>query len=146
MTKSKKSPVDCTWRLVDASSQRLGRLATEVARLLMGKHKPVYSFHEDHGDPVVLINAAEICVTGNKAANKIYYWHTGFPGGIKSTSFNQLHDKDPVRVLKKAIRRMLPKNRLGEQMFRKLHVYGSAEHPHTAQQPVPFPLKTRKEC
>ena len=121
------------WFLVDAKGRTLGRLATEIARRLRGKHKPQYSPHMDTGDYIVVINAK---VTGNKTTDKIYYRHTGFPGGIKSTTFDKLRDRKPEIIIEKAVKGMLPKGPLGRDMFRKLRVYPGAEHAHAAQQPT----------
>jgi large subunit ribosomal protein L13 len=123
------------WYLVDASGKTLGRLASEIARRLRGKHKPEYTPHMDMGDYIVVINAKEIRVSGNKAKDKLYYSHSGFPGGIKVTSFEQLVETKPERIIEKAVKGMLPKGPLGRSMFRKLRVYSGAEHNHTAQQP-----------
>jgi len=124
------------WVLLDADGKTLGRLATEIAHRLRGKHKPEYTPHVDTGDYVVIINAAKIHATGNKHDGKIYYRHTGYPGGIKSTTLGEMLDKTPERVLEKAVKGMLPKGPLGYAQFRKLKVYAGAEHPHAAQQPV----------
>ena len=123
------------WLLVDAADKKLGRLASEIARRLRGKHKPIYTPHADTGDYIIVINADKIRVTGNKAQNKLYHHHTGYPGGIKTTNFAKLIEAQPHMVLEKAIKGMLPKGPLGRQMFRKLKVYAGAEHPHSAQQP-----------
>ena len=128
------------WHLVDAKGKVLGRLATEVARRLRGKHKPQYTPHIDTGDYVVVINAKAVRVTGNKAANKIYYRHSGYPGGIKSTTFEKLIRSKPERVIEKAVKGMLPKGPLGREMFRKLRVYAGADHRHEAQQPKPLEI------
>lgn len=124
------------WVLMDADGKTLGRLATEIAHRLRGKHKAEYTPHVDTGDYVVVINAAKIHATGNKHNGKIYYRHTGYPGGIKSTTLGEMLDKTPERVLEKAVKGMLPKGPLGYAQFRKLKVYAGAEHPHAAQQPV----------
>ncbi len=124
------------WVLMDADGKTLGRLATEIAHRLRGKHKAEYTPHVDTGDYVVVINAAKIHATGNKHDGKIYYRHTGYPGGIKSTTLGEMLDKTPERVLEKAVKGMLPKGPLGYAQFRKLKVYAGAEHPHAAQQPV----------
>ncbi|WP_373092104.1 50S ribosomal protein L13, partial [Zhongshania sp.] len=113
-----------------------GRLASEIAHRLRGKHKPEYTPHVDTGDYIVVVNAEKIRVTGNKASGKIYHHHTGYPGGLKSMSFEKLIDKAPERVIQGAVKGMLPKNPLGRAMFKKLKVYAGTEHPHTAQQPV----------
>ncbi|HHZ88097.1 MAG TPA: 50S ribosomal protein L13 [Chromatiaceae bacterium] len=124
------------WYVIDAEGKTLGRLATEVARRLRGKHKPIYTPHMDTGDYIVIVNAEKVAVTGNKAKGKIYYHHTGFIGNLKSISFEKLIAKAPTRPLEKAIKGMLPKGALGREMFRKLKVYAGPEHPHAAQQPA----------
>lgn len=128
------------WYVIDAADQTLGRLATEVARRLRGKHKPEYTPHVDTGDYIVVINADKVRVTGNKGTDKMYYRHTGFPGGLKSASFNQLQDAAPERVIELAVKGMLPRNPLGRAMRKKLKVYAGSEHPHTAQQPIALEL------
>ncbi len=127
--------VEHDWFVVDASDKTLGRLASEVAHRLRGKHKPEYTPHVDTGDYIVIINAEKIGVTGNKEKNKIYYSHSGFPGGLKSISLEKLRERAPERVLESAIVGMLPKNPLGRDMARKLKVYAGSTHPHGAQQP-----------
>lgn len=125
------------WVVVDAENVVLGRLATEVARRLRGKHKPTFTPHVDTGDFVVIVNAEKVRLTGNKLDDKVYYWHTRFPGGIKSkTAKQELQGAFPARVIEHAVRGMLPKNRLGRDMFRKLKVYAGPTHPHAAQQPA----------
>jgi large subunit ribosomal protein L13 len=121
------------WWVIDAEDNTLGRIATQVANLLMGKHKPIYAPHIDTGDYVVVINAAKVKVTGEKAEQKIYYRHSGYPGGLKSQRFEELFGKNPVRVMELAVKGMLPHNRLGRDMFKKLKVYTGSEHPHQAQ-------------
>jgi large subunit ribosomal protein L13 len=133
---AKPHEVEQNWLLVDAEGQTLGRMAASIATRLRGKHKPEYTPHIDTGDFVVVINADKVKVTGNKAKGKIYHAHSGFPGGLKSISFEKLLDKAPERVIKLAVKGMLPKNPLGRAMFKKLKVYAGAEHPHGAQQPV----------
>jgi len=123
------------WFVVDASGKALGRLATEIARRLRGKHKAEYTPHMDTGDYIVVINAKDVQVSGNKRTDKMYYHHTGFPGGIKSISFEKLIAKKPEQVIEKAVKGMLPKGPLGRDMFRKLKVYPGAQHQHSAQQP-----------
>lgn len=118
------------WRVVDAENKTLGRMASQVANLLMGKHKAIYAPHIDTGDYIVVINAAKVTVTGKKAEQKIYYKHSGYPGGLKSPTFKEMFDKHPTRVIEHAVRGMLPKNRLGRAMFKKLKVYPGSEHPH----------------
>ncbi|WP_454065059.1 50S ribosomal protein L13 [Candidatus Nitrospira salsa] len=128
------------WHLIDAEGQTLGRLASRIALLLRGKHKPIYTPNVDTGDHVVVINAGQIHLTRNKFKVKTYYHHTGYPGGIKSTTAEQLHEKKPTELLNKAIRGMLPKSPLGKQMAKKLRLYPGAEHPHEAQNPLPLNL------
>lgn len=123
------------WYTVDASGKTLGRLASEIARRLRGKHKPEYTPHVDTGDYIVVLNASKVKVTGKKNTDKVYYSHSGYPGGLKAITFEKLLAKFPERVIEKAIKGMLPKNPLGRAMYRKLKVYAGAEHPHTAQQP-----------
>ena len=132
---TKPDSVRRDWCLMNADGKVLGRLASEIAKRLRGKHKPEYSPCADAGDYIVVINAAKLVVSGNKADGKVYYHHTGYPGGIKSHTFNQLMDKSPMRVLETAVKGMLPKGPLGRQMFRKLKVYNDENHPHAAQQP-----------
>ncbi len=123
------------WYVVDAEGKTLGRLAAEVAHRLRGKHKPEYTPFMDTGDNIIIINAEKIAVTGKKFTDKMYYHHSGFPGGIKSAAFKDVMAKKPEFILETAIRGMLPKGPLGRQMFRKLHVYAGAQHEHAAQQP-----------
>ncbi|MDX8398920.1 MAG: 50S ribosomal protein L13 [Gallionellaceae bacterium] len=137
---AKPHEVQHDWLLVDASNQILGRLASQIAARLRGKHKAIYTPHVDTGDFVVVVNAEKLRVTGNKAEDKIYYRHTGYPGGIYETNFNKLNQRHPQRVLQKAVRGMLPKGPLGYAMLRKLKVYAGTTHPHTAQQPKPIDL------
>ncbi len=132
---AKAEAVQREWFIVDAKGKTLGRLATEIATRLRGKHKPEYTPHVDTGDYIVVINAADVAVTGNKAADKMYHHHTGYIGGLKSISFEKLIDKAPERVIQSAVKGMLPKGPLGRVMFKKLKVYPGAEHPHAAQQP-----------
>jgi large subunit ribosomal protein L13 len=128
------------WYVVDAEGQTLGRLASRIAPILKGKHKPTYTPHLDCGDFVVVVNAQKLRVTGRKLDQKFYYHHSGYPGGIKSISLRDQLDRHPDRVIEAAIRGMLPKNRLGRRMIKKLKVYGGASHPHQAQQPKPLEL------
>ena len=137
---AKAESVERDWYIVDAADKTLGRLATEVASRLRGKHKPEYTPHVDTGDYIVVINAEKVAVTGNKASKKIYYSHTEYPGGIKDISFEKLIEKAPERVLQSAVKGMLPKGPLGREMFRKLKIYVGSEHPHTAQQPKTLEL------
>tara|TARA_R110002110_G_scaffold91264_2_gene237617 strand:- start:244785 stop:245213 length:429 start_codon:yes stop_codon:yes gene_type:complete len=132
---AKASEVAHDWFVVDASEKTLGRLASEIAHRLRGKHKAEYTPHVDTGDYIVVINAEKIRVTGAKATDKMYHHHTGYPGGLKSMSFEKLIDKAPERVLQGAVKGMLPRNPLGRAMFKKLKVYAGNEHPHAAQQP-----------
>lgn len=132
---AKPETVKRDWFVVDATDKTLGRLASEIARRLRGKHKAEYTPHVDTGDYIVVVNAEKVRVTGRKAKDKMYHHHTGFPGGIKSVNFETLIDTAPERVIQHAVKGMLPKNSLGRAMFRKLRVFAGAEHPHTAQQP-----------
>ena len=132
---AKPESVKRDWYIVDATGLTLGRLATEVATRLRGKHKPEYTPHVDTGDYIVIVNAEKVHVTGNKAQDKIYYSHSGFPGGIKSISFDKLVIRAPERIIESAVKGMLPKNPLGRAMYRKMKVYKGAVHPHAAQQP-----------
>lgn len=127
--------VDRQWFVVDATDKTLGRLASEIAHRLRGKHKAEYTPHVDTGDYIVVVNAEKIGVTGNKEKDKMYYSHSGFPGGLKSISLGKLRERAPERILEKAVVGMLPKNPLGRQMARKLKVYAGESHPHGAQQP-----------
>lgn len=137
---AKPAEVERDWYLVDASDKTLGRLASEIARRLRGKHKPVYTPHVDTGDYIVVINAEKIRVSGNKATDKKYFRHTGYPGGIKEANFTQMIDRHPEKVLELAVKGMLPRNPLGRAMFKKLKVYAGTEHRHTAQQPQPLDI------
>ncbi len=128
------------WYVVDAAGKTLGRLATEIARRLRGKHKPEYTPHVDTGDYIVVVNAAKLHVTGNKLQDKLYHHHTGYIGHLKTISLGKLLDKSPERVIEIAVKGMLPKNPLGRAMYRKLKVYGGATHQHTAQQPKPLDI------
>lgn len=132
---AKPETVERDWFVVDADGKTLGRIATEIAVRLRGKHKPEYTPHVDTGDYIVVINAEKVVVTGNKAKGKIYHSHTEYPGGLKSISFEKLIDKAPERVIQSAVKGMLPKGPLGRAMFRKLKVFAGPEHTHTAQQP-----------
>jgi len=132
---AKAGEVNQDWFLVDAADKTLGRLASEIAHRLRGKHKPEYTPHIDTGDYIVVINAEKIRVSGAKSTDKMYHHHTGYPGGIKSISFEKLIAKAPERVIQGAVKGMLPRNPLGRAMFRKLKVYAGSEHPHAAQQP-----------
>jgi len=136
----KESEMQRDWYVVDATGKTLGRLATEIAQVLRGKHKPCYTPHMDCGDFVIVVNADKIRVTGRKLDQKMYYRHSGYPGGLKSTTLRRQLETHPERVLEAAVRGMLPKNRLGRRMFKKLKVYASPTHPHEAQQPKPLDL------
>ena len=138
-TKSlRKEDVERQWYIVDAEGQTVGRLCTQLANVLRGKHKPSYTPHIDGGDNVIVINAEKVRFTGNKWAQKEYLRYSGYPGGLKRRTASEMLDKKPEAVIEKAVKGMLPKNRLGAAMFRKLFVYAGAEHPHEAQQPQPL--------
>lgn len=128
------------WLVIDATDVVLGRLASQAASLLRGKHKPVYAPHMDMGDFVVIINADKVHLSGNKKTQKLAYRHSGYPGGLRSISYGDLLEKTPEKAVEKAIRGMLPKNSLGRQMLSKLKVYSGDQHPHAAQRPVPFEI------
>ena len=133
---AKPSEVEKNWYLIDADGVVLGRLASQIAMRLRGKHKPIFTPHIDCGDNVIVINAEKVALTGNKRAKKSYYWHTGYPGGIKSRTADKVLDgRHPERVLIKAVERMITRSPLGRQQMRKLHVYAGAEHPHQSQNP-----------
>ncbi len=136
----KPSEIVRAWHVVDAEGLVLGRLATEVARILRGKHRPIFAPHLDTGDHVVVVNASKVVLTADKARVKMAYRHSGYPGGLRSTSYGQLRDERPEEVIERAVRGMLPKGTLGRQMLTKLKVYGGPEHPHAAQRPVPLDL------
>lgn len=145
MTKTYVPSVDSIehkWYVVDATDQRLGRFATEIARILRGKNKPTYTPHMDTGDFVVVINAEKVVVTGNKPEAKLYRRHSGRPGGMKSETFTQLQARIPERIIEKAVKGMLPKNALGRKLFTKLKVYPGPNHPHQAQNPEPVVIQT----
>ncbi len=137
----KLNEIDRKWHLVDAEGKILGRLATQVVRLLRGKHKAMYTPHLDTGDFVVVINAEKVVLTGKKLADKVYYRHSGYPGGIKSTTPGRLLKQKPERVVEQAIRGMLPKTKMGDALFRKVKVYAGGAHPHAAQRPQPVPAE-----
>ncbi len=137
---AKPNEVRRDWYLIDAEGKTLGRMASEIARRLKGKHKPIYTPHVDTGDYIVVINAEKVRVTGNKLKDKIYYHHTGYVGNLKSISLEKLLQKAPERVIQQAVKGMLPRNPLGRAMFRKLKVYAGPEHPHQAQQPKPLDI------
>lgn len=131
----KAGDIEHQWHVVDATDQVLGRLASQIALVLRGKHKPTYAPHMDMGDHIVVVNADKVVVTGAKAENKVYHRHTGYPGGLRTTSYKRMMEDHPERILKKAVWGMLPSNRLGRQMLKKLRVYAGPEHQHAAQQP-----------
>lgn len=137
---TKPEDIQRNWYVVDASGQTLGRLASEVAKIVRGKHKPIYSPSVDAGDFVIVINADKIRVTGRKLDQKVYYRHSGYPGGLKEVPLSRMLEEHPTRVIEHAVRGMLPKNRLGRKMIRKLKVYAGSDHPHQAQQPEPLEL------
>ncbi|UCD85587.1 MAG: 50S ribosomal protein L13 [Deltaproteobacteria bacterium] len=132
---AKKSEVEEKWWLVDAQNKVLGRMASEIAQVLRGKNKPIFTPHVDTGDFVIVVNADKIRFTGKKLKDKIYYRHSGYPGGLKSITAEKLMQKDPTEVVRKAVKGMLPKSRLGRKLIMKLKVYAGGEHPHQAQQP-----------
>src|SRR5438477_2110672 len=136
----KPEHIERSWYVVDASGQVLGRLASEVATLLRGKHKPIFAPHMDTGDFVVVVNADKVALSGSKLQDKRAYRHSGYPGGIHSVTYSELLAKHPERVVEKAVKGMLPKNSLGRNMLRKLKVYAGPDHPHQAQQPTPFTI------
>jgi len=138
------SDIERRWWVIDADGLPLGRLASEVAAVLRGKNKPTFSPHFDMGDFVIVVNAAKVQVTGSKATQKRYFRHSGYPGGLRSNTFEEMRAKFPARVVEQAVRGMLPHNRLGRQMYRKLRVYGGPEHPHSAQSPRPLVIDVRK--
>lgn len=140
----KPDDIERKWLVVDAENVPLGRLSSEVAALLRGKHKPTFAPHVDGGDHVIVLNAEKVAVTSDKSKTKIYYRHSGYPGGLKAESFERLRERRPEAIVERAIRGMLPKNRLGRQMGRKLKVYAGPEHPHQAQVPVAYDLNTKK--
>lgn len=137
---AKPATVKRDWYVVDAEGKTLGRIATEIALRLRGKHKPEYTPHVDTGDYIIVINAEKVTVTGNKAKDKIYHSHTGYPGGLRSISFEKLQEKKPEMIIEAAVKGMLPRGPLGRDMFRKLKVYAGAEHNHAAQQPKPLDI------
>jgi large subunit ribosomal protein L13 len=138
---TRNEDVQREWYVVDAAGQTLGRLAAKVAYILRGKHKPIYSHSVDTGDYVIVVNAEKVHVTGRKLDQKIYYRYSGYPGGLKEITLRNLLQKHPTRVIERAVRGMLPRNRLGRRMFKKLKVYAGPDHPHAAQQPKPFELR-----
>jgi len=136
----KPGEVERKWYVIDATDIVLGRLASQTAILLRGKHKPQFAPHVDTGDFVIIVNAEKVHLSGNKREDKLAYRHSGYPGGLRSVKYGDLIDKDPRKALEKAVRGMLPHNTLGREMLKKLKVYGGPNHPHAAQQPVPFEL------
>ncbi|WP_416148213.1 50S ribosomal protein L13 [Salipaludibacillus sp. HK11] len=138
---AKPSEIERKWFVVDAEGKTLGRLSTEVASLLRGKHKPTFTPHMDTGDHVIIINAEKIHLTGNKLADKMYYRHSQYPGSLKATSAGEMRAKKPARLIELSIKGMLPKGPLGSQIYRKLNVYAGSEHPHEAQTPEVYELR-----
>jgi large subunit ribosomal protein L13 len=136
----KSADVQRVWYEVDADGAVLGRMAAEVARVLRGKHKPIFAPHVDTGDHVVIVNAAKVVMTAGKADKKVLYRHSGYPGGIKTRTYRELLDKDPAETVRRAVRGMLPRGPLGRQMLKKLKVYAGPNHPHSAQKPVPLQM------
>jgi large subunit ribosomal protein L13 len=141
---TKSADIERQWHVIDASGKVLGRLATQVARLLMGKHKPMFSRNLDTGDFVIIINAEKVCVSGNKARQKVYYRHSGYPGGLKSVTLEKMMQTKPTWVIEHAVKGMLPHTRLGARMMKKLKVYAGGAHPHSAQTRVNS-IKVAKE-
>jgi large subunit ribosomal protein L13 len=137
----KPADVERQWHVIDATDVVLGRLASQVATLLRGKHKPIYAPHLDTGDFVIIINADKVVLSGKKLEQKKAYRHSGYPGGLRAIAYSDLMEKHPERAVEKAIKGMLPKNTLGRKMFSKLKVYAGSEHPHQAQRPVPYDIK-----
>jgi len=137
----KASDIQHQWHVIDASDVVLGRLASHAAILLRGKHKPIFAPHVDTGDFVIVVNAEKVALSGRKLEQKRAYRHSGYPGGLRSVTYSELMDRHPERAVEKAVRGMLPKNSLGRSMLRKLKVYAGPDHPHQAQQPVPFEIK-----
>lgn len=134
------SDIERSWFVVDAAGQRLGMLASRIAVVLEGKHKPTFATHIDSGDHVIVLNASRIDVSGNKLADKLYSRHSGYPGGLRQETLGDLLERRPEEVIRRAVKGMLPRNRLGAQQLRKLKVYAGAEHPHEAQRPEPLPV------
>ena len=141
---TKGSEITHDWHVIDADGLVLGRLASEAATLLRGKHKPTYSTHLDTGDYVVIVNAEKIVLSGNKLDQKFRYRYSGFPGGLKATAYRKWIADQPEEVVRKAVKGMLPRNRLGRQMLRKVKIYAGAEHPHAAQGPSPYEVKSSR--
>ena len=144
-TFSSTSRSTAKWHVVDASKEVLGRMAAQIARVLMGKHKPIYTPHADMGDFVVVTNAADVVVTGRKATDKVYIHHTRYPGGLVTIPYPEMKRRHPTEMVREAVRRMLPKTTLGRHMLRKLKVYAGKDHEHHAQKPEPLAFGTRKE-
>jgi large subunit ribosomal protein L13 len=142
----KPADIERAWHVVDADGAVLGRVATEVATLLRGKHKPIWAPHVDTGDHVIVVNAAKLAVSPRKADQKLYYRHSGYPGGLKETNLAHMLERNPERVVRLAVLGMLPKNRLGRSMLRKLRVYAGPTHPHAAQQPQPRALASARRA
>lgn len=136
----KPGDADAQWHIIDATDVVLGRLASQTAALLRGKHKPTFVPHQDMGDHVIIINADKVAVTGDKASKKTYWRHSGFPGGMRSSNFEQLMERRPTSAVEQAVKGMVPHNKLGAAQLKKLHVYAGAEHPHTAQKPKPYEI------
>jgi large subunit ribosomal protein L13 len=136
----KAAEITRQWHVIDATDVVLGRLATQTAQLLRGKHKPIFAPHVDTGDFVIIVNAGKVALTGNKRAQKVAYRHSGYPGGLKQVGYEELLAKRPDRAVELAVKGMLPHNRLGRAMLKKLKVYAGPEHPHAAQQPAPFEI------
>jgi large subunit ribosomal protein L13 len=136
----KADGIERAWHVIDASDVVLGRLASQAAILLRGKHKPIFAPHMDTGDFVIIVNAGKVALSGTKLEHKMAYRHSGYPGGLRSVAYSDLMARNPERAVEKAVRGMLPKNSLGRQMLRKLKVYAGPDHPHQAQQPVPFAI------
>ncbi len=136
----KAGDIQADWYVADAEGQTLGRFASEVAKIIRGKHKPTFTPHVDGGDYVVVVNAEKIAVTGSKELTKTYYRHSGYPGGLSEMSLSEMREKHPERIIQAAVRGMLPKNRLGRQMMSKLKVYAGPDHPHAAQRPEPLQI------
>ncbi len=139
-TYAKPGEIDFKWRLVDADGQHLGRMAAEIAIVLMGKHRPEYTPHTDSGDFVIVTNAGKVVMTGRKAEQRLKMRYTRYPGGLKTETYGQVRDRKPEKLIEDAVRRMLPKSRMGRVMMSKLKVYPGADHPHQAQQPEAMPL------
>jgi large subunit ribosomal protein L13 len=137
----KPGDIERRWHVIDAADVVLGRLASQVATLLRGKHKPIFAPHADTGDYVIIVNADKVALTGNKRQDKVAYRHSGYPGGLKQTGYEELLSKRPDRAVRLAVKGMLPHNKLGRKVIKKLKVYAGPDHPHAAQQPVPFEIK-----